>query len=169
MAYKPGGELVPVGGGDPIPLIREDLTVGRLESCDVCLRLPNVSKTHCRFTFANGYWWVQDMGSTNGTKVNGTRIAGKKMLMPSDTVTIAKRTWTVTYTPPSDRPAIEEAVEEESILSQSLMERAGLVKRAPHPKTPVARPKVDPRKVLEPTEDDLADADDLLDVDDEDE
>ncbi len=34
------GELVPDGGGDPIPLLREKLTVGRRESCDIVLRFP---------------------------------------------------------------------------------------------------------------------------------
>jgi len=34
------GELIPLGGGDPIPLLKKNLMVGRRESCDVVLRLP---------------------------------------------------------------------------------------------------------------------------------
>ena len=45
------GELVPVGGGDPIPLIKEKLLVGRRESCDIVLRFANVSAHHCQLTF----------------------------------------------------------------------------------------------------------------------
>ena len=41
MAWN--GELVPVGGGDPIPLIRPILTLGRRESCDICISFPNIS------------------------------------------------------------------------------------------------------------------------------
>jgi len=41
------GELIPQGGGDPIPLLKPLLTVGRRESADIVLRFPNVSGTHC--------------------------------------------------------------------------------------------------------------------------
>ena len=37
------GQLVPLGGGDAIPLIREVLTVGRRETCDICMRFANIS------------------------------------------------------------------------------------------------------------------------------
>ena len=40
------GELVPVGGGDPIPLLKKTLLVGRRETCDVVLRFANVSSNH---------------------------------------------------------------------------------------------------------------------------
>src|SRR6266446_5840020 len=70
MSSGPNGELVPVGGGDSIPLIRETLTLGRRESCDICLRVPNVSGLHCELSFRDGVWWLRDLGSTNGVKVN---------------------------------------------------------------------------------------------------
>jgi adenylate cyclase len=41
------GELVPVGGGDNIPLLKPNLIVGRRESCDIVLRFANVSGQHC--------------------------------------------------------------------------------------------------------------------------
>ena len=44
------GELVPVGGGDPIPLLKKSLLVGRRESCDIVLRFSNVSAHHCQLT-----------------------------------------------------------------------------------------------------------------------
>ena len=93
------GELVPVGGGDAIPLIREVLTVGRRESCDICLRFPNVSGLHCELSFRDGCWHVRDLGSTNGVKVNGVRVQ-KKVLQPKDEITVAKRRYTIHYTPP---------------------------------------------------------------------
>src|ERR1700682_3229050 len=73
MSCKGNGELIPVGGGDAIPLIRDTLSMGRRESCDICLRFANVSGLHCEMTFQDGYWLIKDMGSTNGIKVNGTR------------------------------------------------------------------------------------------------
>ncbi|MGI9455835.1 MAG: FHA domain-containing protein, partial [Aeoliella sp.] len=49
------GELVPLGGGDPIPLRKKQLLVGRRESCDLVLRFANVSAHHCQFTLDSGY------------------------------------------------------------------------------------------------------------------
>jgi pSer/pThr/pTyr-binding forkhead associated (FHA) protein len=124
MALKVNGELVPIGGGDSIPLIRELLTVGRRESCDVCMRFPNISGLHCQLIFRNGYWYVRDLNSTNGVKVNGTRVQ-EKVLHPRDEVTIGKRKYTIQYDMPTGQSMLEEA-EEEDILSQSLLEKAGL-------------------------------------------
>src|SRR5919204_5887736 len=100
MSLEAHGELVPVGGGDPIPLIREELTVGRRESCDICMRYPNISGRHCLLRFQDGYWYIQDLGSTNGVKVNGVRIhQQRKLLHPGDEVSIAKRKFTTEYAP----------------------------------------------------------------------
>ena len=42
------GQLLPLGGGDPIPLLKTELLVGRRESCDIVLRFANVSAHHCQ-------------------------------------------------------------------------------------------------------------------------
>jgi adenylate cyclase len=134
-------ELVPVGGGDSIPLLKNTLVMGRRESCDVCLRFPNVSGQHCELTCHEGVWYIRDMGSTNGTKVNGQRIAQRKMLRPGDEITIAKRRYKVQYTMPTGRGFIAE----EEDLSMGLLEKAGL-QRQPKPARPLpgaGRPKSD--------------------------
>jgi pSer/pThr/pTyr-binding forkhead associated (FHA) protein len=128
MSLKPNGALEPVGGGDPIPLVREVLTVGRRESCDICMRFPNVSSVHCELRFKDGYWYVRDLNSTNGVKVNGTRVQ-EKLLRPGDELTIAKRRYLVQYDQPTNVSALDE-VDAEDILGQSLLERAGLEKPA---------------------------------------
>lgn len=132
MAHQVHGQLNPVGGGDPIPLVRENLILGRLESCDICLKLPNVSKRHCRLQFDKGFWWIEDMESRNGVKVNDMRISQKKVLHPDDTVTIAKRTWSIEYEPPVGQSTLEELVEDDP-MSQPLLEKAGLLRRKRQP------------------------------------
>ncbi len=132
MSLEPNGELIPVGGGDPIPLIRETLTVGRRESCDICMRLPTVSGLHCELNFRDGFWWIRDLGSTNGIKVNGVRVP-RKLLQPQDTITIARRNFTIEYSVPVGKRAMEEMMEDNP-MSQSLLEKAGLL-----------RPRRDPR------------------------
>lgn len=125
MASDHLGQLVPVGGGDNIPLLRDIMTVGRRESCDVCLRFPNVSGQHCQLSFENGYWYIRDMGSTNGIKVNGERVL-KKALRPGDVIKIAKRSFTIQYELQAGRRALEEIMDDENIMGQSLLEKAGL-------------------------------------------
>ena len=147
MSFKPNGELVPEGGGDNIPLIRENLTVGRRESCDIRLPFPNVSGMHCELAFKDGFWWIKDLGSTNGIKVNGVRVP-RKLLHPGEKITIAKKTYTIEYQPPVGKRAMEELMEEmedEDILSQPLLERAGLMKPAREPKRTPADPKSSPK------------------------
>lgn len=132
------GELVPIGGGDTIPLLRSPLTLGRRESCDVPLRFPNVSGLHCELLLQDGVWHVRDLGSTNGTKVNGQRIQGVKALRPGDEITIAKRRYTIQYVLAAGHHAFQNVVDEEDITSQSLMEKAGLERppRRPRPGIP---------------------------------
>jgi pSer/pThr/pTyr-binding forkhead associated (FHA) protein len=123
MSHQPHGELVPEGGGDPVPLSRTPLSVGRRESCDICMRFPNISGLHCELTFRNGYWYIRDLNSTNGIKVNGTRVQ-EKLLHPQDKVTVGKRNFVINYELPAGQRAMEEV--EEDIMGQSLLQRAGL-------------------------------------------
>jgi pSer/pThr/pTyr-binding forkhead associated (FHA) protein len=127
MSQACNGELIPVGGGDVIPLIRPVLTMGRRESCDICLRFANVSGLHCELFFKDGHWAIRDLGSTNGIKVNGARVQ-KKVLHPKDTITIAKRHFIIEYVPTLVQRLEEILEEEEDVLSQPLLERAGLVR-----------------------------------------
>ena len=123
MTLQANGQLLPVGGGDAIPLIRELLTIGRRESCDIPLRFPNISGVHCELIFRSGYWYIRDRNSTNGVKVNGTRVQ-EKLLHPDDEISIGKRRYTIRYELPADRRALDEM--EEDVMSQSLLEKAGL-------------------------------------------
>ncbi|MCO6456271.1 MAG: FHA domain-containing protein [Pirellulaceae bacterium] len=125
------GELVPVGGGDRIPLLKDKLVVGRRESCDIVLRFDNVSALHCQLTIESGYWFVKDLNSRNGTKVNGKRVI-RKRIDPGDTISIAKHKYEVEYSPidlgaTGPPPADEEALSE--IMGKSLLDRAGLERR----------------------------------------
>ena len=127
MSVQVHGELVPLGGGDNMPLLREVMSIGRRESCDIPLRFPNVSGRHAELTFRSGYWYIRDLHSTNGIKVNDLRV-DQKILHPGDKISIGKRLYTIQYSLPADQNRLEE-VESEDIMSQSLLERAGLQRR----------------------------------------
>jgi len=121
------GRLIPVGGGDPIPLAMDSMTVGRRQSCDIRLDYHNVSGIHAEFAFRNGVWSVRDMGSTNGIKVNGERVP-TRVLRPGDEVGIAGHLFVIEYTLADGVTVDDPAEDQESILGQSLMEKAGLTK-----------------------------------------
>jgi adenylate cyclase len=141
MSSGLNGCLVPVGGGDEIPLIRAVLTVGRRESCDVCMRFPNISGLHCELSFRDGYWYIRDLNSTNGVKVNNTRVQ-EKVLLPSDVLTIGKRKYTIEYTMPADKRAPDEEMSD--VMGESLLEKAGLErKRRPTPPSPTPAKPID--------------------------
>ena len=54
------------------------------------MRFPNVSGIHAQLTFQDGYWYIRDLNSTNGIKVNGMRVQ-EKMLHPGDEISICQR------------------------------------------------------------------------------
>ena len=121
------GELIPVGGGDPIPLLKKSLRVGRRESCDIVLRFPNVSAHHCQLTLDGGYWYVKDLNSRNGVKVNSLRVTEKR-LDPGDVVCIARHKYELQYSPAElgavGPPPVEDLSSD--IFNRSLLDRAGL-------------------------------------------
>lgn len=116
------GLLVPVGGGDPIPLMKPQLIVGRRPSCDIRLDFANVSSHHCRLEYINGYWRATDL-SRNGTKVNGERI-DEKFLQSGDTLAFARHPFEIQYTP--DPNGVPPTIEEVDPFAMSLLEKAGL-------------------------------------------
>ena len=130
------GQLIPIGGGDPIPLLKPILLVGRRPSCDIRLEYPNVSSHHCRLEYVNGYWRAVDT-STNGTKVNGERI-DEKFLQPGDTIAFAKHIFEIQYVPdPEGSPPVEE----EDPFARSLLEKAGLANHDGHERRDAQRPR----------------------------
>ena len=56
----------------PVPLRGTRMTAGRLASCDLVLSDQTVSREHAAFVRRGEEWWVVDLDSTNGTRVNGT-------------------------------------------------------------------------------------------------
>lgn len=124
------GELIPLGGGDTIPLLKQNLLVGRRESCDIVLRFANVSAHHCKMVVKAGYWYVIDQNSRNGTKVNGHRV-DEKRLDPGDVLAVAKHKYEIHYDP-ADLGAIGPPPPEDTtsdVFKKSLLERSGLERK----------------------------------------
>ncbi len=62
--------------------------IGRSRDADVVLDDPNVSRRHAEVRPSGGSWIVNDLGSTNGIKVNGRRVDGPQSLKRGDVIEI---------------------------------------------------------------------------------
>ncbi|HYU24580.1 MAG TPA: adenylate/guanylate cyclase domain-containing protein [Thermoanaerobaculia bacterium] len=67
--------------------LKGELTVGRTEGNDLVLNHPSVSRRHARFDPRDGHWWIVDLKSTNGVKVNGNLVA-EAQVNPGDKILI---------------------------------------------------------------------------------
>ncbi len=119
------GELLPTGGGDPIPLLKSKLLIGRRDECDIRLSFPNVSSHHCEMELVDGYWQIRDLNSSNGIKVNGVRCP-QNWLLPGDEVSIAKHKFEIKYVAEGPAPTAMNEFDP----AVSLMEKAGMSRRA---------------------------------------
>jgi hypothetical protein len=61
-------------------------TIGRSRQCDVVLDDPNVSRQHAEVRPRGGSWVLKDLGSTNGSSLNGHQIDGPEVLRPGDEI-----------------------------------------------------------------------------------
>src|SRR6185503_10810579 len=66
----------------------EEITSGRVDENDICLPKGNISKKHTKIVVKDGKIIVLDLKSTNGTYVNGKKLAGPQVITPTDKVYI---------------------------------------------------------------------------------
>ena len=66
----------------------DEITIGRVDENDICLPKGNISKKHTKVVVKDGKIIVLDLKSTNGTYVNGKKLAGPQVIRPSDKVYI---------------------------------------------------------------------------------
>jgi pSer/pThr/pTyr-binding forkhead associated (FHA) protein len=91
-------QLIPLDGTPPVEITKDLTLVGRKEDCDLCLNHKSVSKMHCVLVKTDGLLMLRDLGSTNGTRVNGVRVR-RAALLPNDQLTIAHYKFKVFFGP----------------------------------------------------------------------
>jgi hypothetical protein len=67
-------------------LDKNEFIVGREQTADITVSDPEISRRHARIFFQNGGYIIEDLGSTNGTFVNGQKISGPYLLRPGEVV-----------------------------------------------------------------------------------
>ncbi len=101
--------LVHAPGGSAVALRGPELTIGRRSGCGLVLAGPEVSRDHARVIEMDGGYVLEDMGSTNGTFINGERIE-RARVRPGDEIRIGTTTLTIHLLSADALPAGPDAV-----------------------------------------------------------
>ncbi|MEM8619523.1 MAG: DUF3662 and FHA domain-containing protein [Actinomycetota bacterium] len=85
-ASGPGLASVVMPSGERVSLSEHVVTIGRLPECTITIDDSNISRRHAEIRPGTTSYVVVDLGSTNGTMVNGVRISGEHRLTDADIV-----------------------------------------------------------------------------------
>ena len=78
----------PEGGKPRAVKVTVSMTIGRAPECELKIEDTYASQQHARLFGRNGAWYVEDLGSTNGTFVNDQKLAAPAMVQPGDSIRI---------------------------------------------------------------------------------
>lgn len=90
----------------PMPPLRLDgstVCIGRHPDCELNLRMDDVSRRHAELRFEGGRYAIRDLGSTNGTYVNGQLVSGSRRLVPGDHIEVGESSITFCEIGPATR------------------------------------------------------------------
>ncbi len=73
-----------------------EVIIGRDPHSDISLNDKALSARHARLSFHDGQWWLDDLGSTNGTRLNRDRSVGATVLMTGDEIKCGSTRFLVT-------------------------------------------------------------------------
>jgi predicted component of type VI protein secretion system len=100
-------KLVSVDGDRSIRLKKDVIIIGRKRGvCDIYIDRSSVSKLHCMIVKTDGLLFIRDLGSTNGTKVNGQKVT-RGALLPGDELAFANAKYRV-HLGPDDPDMVEQ-------------------------------------------------------------
>src|SRR5207248_352987 len=73
-----------------VPVVRDEITIGRNDGNIVRLSEKNVSRQHGRLLRQSGHYYIEDLNSFTGIRVNGEKIAGKHVVQDGDLIQISE-------------------------------------------------------------------------------
>ena len=121
-------QLIPIDGGQPIEILKDMTLVGRKEDVDLRLDHKSVSKLHCVIVKTDGLLLIRDLGSTNGTRVNGQRVR-RAALLPNDQLNIASFRFKI-YLGPGEPPLAADDAADGETQQMDAKEVANLLRKA---------------------------------------
>lgn len=126
------GRLIPADMSPVLALEGELNIIGRNRSvCNIRICSDRVSQVHCMIFQSDGAIWIQDLDSSNGTRVNGQKIESDTRLKSGDVIHLANEHFTFEFDSASDHAESEQflADEPESELMADLLNEMQLAKR----------------------------------------
>jgi pilus assembly protein CpaF len=105
------------GATQRLDFVSEEITIGRVDENDICLPKGNISKKHTKIVVKDGKIIVLDLKSTNGTYVNGTKVAGPQVITPIDKVYIGD--FILNVEPPDLEELVDDAPEYSGVDARS--------------------------------------------------
>nr|WP_255428436.1 FHA domain-containing protein [Corallococcus sp. AB038B] len=88
--------------GRELAFEQAEVKIGRTSENDLVLHDHGVSRRHARITARDGRYFAADVGSANGTQLNGQPLAGEKQLRDGDRITVGPVEFTFVWMPPED-------------------------------------------------------------------
>ncbi|HLJ97470.1 MAG TPA: FHA domain-containing protein [Gemmataceae bacterium] len=136
-------QLIPLDGSATIDIVKDLTLVGRREDCDLRLQHKSISKMHCVIVKTDGLLFLRDLGSTNGTRVNGQRVR-RAALLPNDELAIAGHKFRVFLGPANALEGLESRTQQ-----MDAREVADLEQRTNPPPSP-KKPSPSPAPPIQP-------------------
>src|SRR3954466_5119757 len=112
----------------------EEITIGRIDENDICLPKGNISKKHTKIVVKDGKVIVLDLKSTNGTYVNGKKLAGPQVISATDKVYIGD--FILNVEPPDsadDQPPPDDGALPEDLAEPPAYQSADATRREGYP------------------------------------
>jgi pSer/pThr/pTyr-binding forkhead associated (FHA) protein len=126
--------------GKRLPVKSPVVNIGRADYNDVVIAEPSVSTTHAKLQRRDDVWVLSDLGSTNGTYVEGEAVTGETALAPGTTLRFGEVA--VLFEPLDDRPSAK-------LPGTQVVERIEPERVAARPVAP-EEPRVEPRPPRRP-------------------
>ena len=153
--------------GKEIPITAAEFRIGKDPSCQL-KPASGVSDKHCAFLVKQGKLFLVDLGSSEGTFVNDSKISAEVELKPKDKVKVGPLLFEVKFEAPTASPAVAAPAAKPAVAAPAPAAKPAVAAPAAKPAVaaPAAKPeeKVEPKKSSGEGDDDL---DDLLFDDDD--
>ncbi len=113
----------------PLRLLgRREVVIGRAPNCDLPVDSAGASRRHSAIRRDGSCFWIRDLGSTNGTLVNGRPIAGEQELRPGDRIQIGDAVVTFCHVESALADSIRGGVDDQTlVMGPGLAPREGLL------------------------------------------
>ena len=110
-ARRVPGISLTVQQGGALPFVRHfnqaEILIGRDSHCDIHIEDKTASVRHARLAFHHGQWWLEDLGSTNSTKLNDEMLTIPTVVIGGDQVQCGKTILTINLgSDPQNPPTI---------------------------------------------------------------